>query len=209
MSQNSRTRGTTPATADMQSQLALMTKSNEPVSLAEMPDLFDTILRILFHIFLLAISILALVALWSLTSRAGFAVFLICTFTFYVILMLCSWHGRPRQSILTVIIFRLRASPAPATPSPLPLSAIDGYPFPTDVRGPYVHHQPPFHVTGTDEVSTTHGHPRSAENEDDDDADEDVRQQRIEDEMARRDVSIITVPRKKLWITNPESGDSS
>jgi hypothetical protein len=27
--------------------------------------------------------------------------------------------------------------------------------------------------------------------------------------MARREVSIITVPRKKLWITNPESGNSS
>jgi len=50
-----------------------------------------------------------------------------------------------------------------------------------------------------------------AENDDDDedDADEDTMQQRIEDEMARRDVSIITVPRKKLWITNPESGDPS
>jgi len=132
---------------------------------------------------------------------------------FYVLLCLCAWYGRPRQSILTVVISRLRAPPSlpsQPTPSPLPLSAIDQYPLPTDGRGPYVHHHPPYRRAGTDEDSTTRGGPRSAENNDDeDDADEDIRQQRIEDEMARREVSIITVPRKKLWITNPESGNSS
>jgi len=180
---------------------------------AEMPHAFDAFLRILFHLLLLALSILSLVALWSLTSRAGFAIFLIWMLALYVLLFLCAWYGRPRQSILTVVFSRLRAPPSlppQPTPSSLPLSAIDQYPFPTDARGPYVHHHPPYRRAGTDEVSTTHGGARSAENHDDeDDADEDIRQQRIEDEMARREVSIITVPRKKLWITNPESGNSS
>ena len=212
LSQNSRTQGTTPATVDMQSQLALMTTVADPLSQAEMPHLFDAILGIVSHLALLALCVLSLVALWFLTSRVGFAVFLIWTLAFYIILSLCAWYGRPSKSILTVLISRLHASPSPApprpTPSPLPLS-IDQYSFPTDARGPYVHHQPPFRVAGTDEISTSHGVLRSPEDDDDeDDADEDVRQQRIEDEMARRDVSIITVPRKKLWITNPESGDS-
>jgi hypothetical protein len=214
MSQASRTQGTTPATADLQSQLALMTKRTEPPPQPEMPHPLDIILHIIFHLLLLALSILSLVALWSLSSRAGFAVFMAWTSAFYVLLFLCAWYGRPRKSILTVIISRLLASPSPApqpTPSSLPLTAADQFPFPTDTRGPYVHHQPLYRAAGTDDVSITHGSPRSAENDDDDedDADEDTMQQRIEDEMARRDVSIITVPRKKLWITNPESGDPS
>jgi len=190
-----------------------MMKATEPLSQAEMPHSFAIVLRILFHIFFLALSILSLVALWSLGSRAGFAVFLMWTLAFYVLLLVCAWYGRPRQSILTVIFSRLRASPPRApqpTPSPLPLSPMDQYPFPIDARGPYVHHQPPFRVAGTDEMSTLHGALRSAENGDEDEEDihEDIRQQRIEDEMARREVSIITVPRKKLWITNPELRDS-
>lgn len=170
-------------------------------------------LRVVSHILILALSVFCFVALWSPTSRVGFVVFLIWTLTFYVLLLLCAWYGRPRQSILSMFIFRLCASPSPAprpTPSSLPLSITEQYPFPTDTRGPYVHHQPPFRAVGTDEASTAHGVIRSAENGDDgdDDTDEDIRQRRIEDEMARRDVSIITVPRKKLRITNPESEDS-
>lgn len=40
--------------------------------------------------------------------------------------------------------------------------------------------------------------------DDDDDEDEESRQRRIEEEMSRRDVSIVTVPRRKLFLTNPE-----
>lgn len=46
--------------------------------------------------------------------------------------------------------------------------------------------------------------PRSVEtDDDDDDIDEDTRQRQIEEEMGRREVSIVTVPRRRLWITNP------
>jgi hypothetical protein len=214
-SQANRTQGTIPATADLQSQLALMSgAANEQLSGAEMPQPFEIILRSLCHLFLLALCLLSLVALWSLTSRAGFAVFLTWLLAFYVSLFLCAWYGRPRRSILTTIVSRLR-TPPPLAPQPtsgsLPLFPVDQYSFPTDARGPYVHHQPPYRAGGTDDVPITPGGPRSAEidGDDEDDADEDIRQQRIEDEMARREISIITVPRKKLWITNPESGDPS
>jgi hypothetical protein len=106
LSHASRTQGTSPATADLQSQSALMAKATEPLPLspAEMPHLFDIILHIIFHLFLLALCVLSLVALWSLTSRGSFAVFLMWTLAFYVSLFLCAWYGRPRQSILTVFI---------------------------------------------------------------------------------------------------------
>jgi hypothetical protein len=53
-----------------------------------------------------------------------------------------------------------------------------------------------------DELS--HGAPLSVEGDDnDDDLDDDTRQRVIEEEMQRRDVSIVTVPRRKLWIANP------
>ena len=185
-----------------------------PLSSVEMPHLFDIILHIFFHLVLLALCVLSLVALWSLKSRASFAVFLTWTLAFYVSLFLSAWYGRPHQSIVTVFISRLRAPSLPApqpTLSPLPSSAVDQYPFPTDARGPYLHHQPPYRAAGTDDVSLNHGGPRSVDNdeEEEEEVDEYTRQQRIEEEMARRDVSIITVPRKKLWITNPESRDSS
>lgn len=205
----------TTTTHDIQSTLSLMPLQPEPVLSPEMPPWLDGVLHTLLQMLILAICIFCLIALWSLKTRAGFVVFLIWTVVFYAALFACSWYGRPHQSILTVIIFRLLASPVvpPAipqpTPSPRPLSSsvLDQYSFPTG--GPYIHHQPLFHKAGTDDVSTTYS-PRSAEGEDeDDDEDEDTRQQRIEDEMARRDVSIVTVPRRKLWIANPEMANST
>lgn len=205
----------TPAIHDVQSTLGLMPLQPEPTLSPKMPPWLDGVLHTVLQMLILAICILCLIALWSLKTRAGFVIFIIWTAIFYAALFVCSWYGRPHQSILTVIIYRLLVSPvappAPAqpTPSPRPLSSpgLDQYPFPTG--GPYIHHQPPFHTTGTDDVSTSYG-ARSAEGEDDDDdEDDDTRQQRIEDEMARRDVSIVTVPRRKLWIANPEMANAT
>lgn len=199
----------TPATTDIRSSLVLMTPPTDSFPRAEWPRNFDIFLRIFLHLSLLAICVLSLAALWS--HKTGFAVFLAWMMAFYVLLFVFAWHGRSRQSILTVIITRLRANPPNASePSPgLPLSAADQYPLQTDTRGPYVHHQPPYRAIAIDDLSTTQGDPRSTENDDDDEEDEDARQRRIEDEMARREVSIITVPRRKLWITNPEDSGSS
>lgn len=76
----------------------------------------------------------------------------------------------------------------------------DQYTFPSDPRGgPYIH-QPLFRRA----LSSHEDDILSSENHDDDgDDDEHARQRRIEQEMDRRDVSIVTVPKRKLWITNP------
>lgn len=203
--------------------MGLMISPVEQASPPTLPPLVDIILRAILHALLLALCVLSLVALWSRTSRAGFAVFLTWTLAFYIGLMVCAWHGKPYQSIVTTILYRLRAphsaliGPAPPpppppvqpTPSPRPLSSagVDQYPFPIDSRGPYIHHQPTYRTVGIDDISITNGGPRSVE-EDDDDEDDDTRQQRMEDEMARRDVSIVTVPRRRLWIANPETMNS-
>lgn len=186
-----------------------MTPTAEEKPFAEMPQYFDIALHTFFHLVLLAICAFSLVALWSLKSRASFVVFLVWTCLFYGFIVLSAWHGRPRQSLLTVVIFRLfhplpLDQPSGASLAPT-VQNLDQYPFPPQPHSPYVH-QPPFRASGADDVSTIPGSPRSVETEDeDDDDDDDVRQQRMEEEMARRDVSIVTVPRRKLWITNPES----
>jgi len=172
-----------------------------------MPHLFDAILRGLFHALLLGLCILTLSALWSRAPKAIFVVFLVWVVAFYTSLFMFSWRGRPQKSILTALISRLCVS-TPEPPSsifPSISAGADQFPFPTDSRSPYVH-QPPYRaaLSGHDDVFNPHGGSRSVETDDyDEDEDEDTRQRRIEDEMGRRDVNIITVPKRRLLIANP------
>jgi hypothetical protein len=53
------------------------------------------------------------------------------------------------------------------------------------------------------DASISHGAHRTSEADDHSDIDEDMRQRTIEDEMGRREVSIVTIPKRKLWIANP------
>ncbi|TFK55691.1 hypothetical protein OE88DRAFT_1652115 [Heliocybe sulcata] len=196
----------TPATVEGLSTRGLVNASNanqppEP----KFPSPFEMLLRLLFHSSLLALVVLTLVALWNHAPISGFAVFVTWTAVFYASMAVLSWVGRPRSSTLTVILSRLRGDmTAPPTPSRPPSSlALDQYPFPTNVRGPYIH-QPQVWSAPDDFGSMSHAGPRSTEDGyDDDDEDEDTQQRRIEDEMARREVSIVTVPKRRLWITNP------
>ena len=93
----------------------------------------------------------------------------------------------------------------PAGSRPLSMNESVAVPFPQEGRGPYQHHQPPYRATlsaGPDHdypMSTSHGHDVDY----DDDEDEDTRQRRIEDELSRRDVSIVTVPKRRLYLLNP------
>ncbi|KAH7887753.1 hypothetical protein F5I97DRAFT_886400 [Phlebopus sp. FC_14] len=201
----------TPNTADMLSTRALMPTPTFPRVAYELPQPFELFLRISFHALILGLCILSLVALWYHAPMSLFAVFLLWTLIFYVSLFALAWHGRPARSLLTTLIARLRTGPSqpaisPGTPTsrPLSMAGTDQYPFPTDSRGPYLH-QPPYRTAGGhDDVSTSQGGPRSVEtDDDDDDVDEDTRQRRIEEEMGRREVSIVTVPKRRLWITNP------
>ncbi|KAH9844180.1 uncharacterized protein C8Q71DRAFT_696723 [Rhodofomes roseus] len=210
---NHRADPSTPGTTilDMTSTSGLMTPAG-PMT-PEMPRPFDLFLHVLFHALLFALCILSLIELWLRAPKAAFIVFLIGTVLFYVALFALAWSGRPRYSVLTALLARLRGhpthpgyTPGTATPS-RPLSATESeVPFPTEQRSPYQHY-PPYRAASTvpDEypTSVSHGHAMN-EVDDDDEEDEDIRQRRIEDEMSRRDVSIVTVPRRKLFLTNPE-----
>lgn len=201
--------GSTPNTADMLSTRALMPAPAFPRTTYELPPPFELSLRIFFHVLVLALCVLSLVALWYRAPMSLFAVFLLWTVIFYISLFALAWQGRPGKSILTTLTARVRGplpqpavSPGTPTSRPLSMTGTDQYPFPTETRGPYLH-QPPYRATGHDDVSTSQS-PRSVEtDDDDDDIDEDTRQRRIEEEMGRREVSIVTVPKRRLWITNP------
>ena len=167
---------------------------------------FDMILSSLFHVFLLALCVLSLAALWSRAPRATFAVFLAWSLAFYITMLVLAWNRRRENSILAVMITRWANSDPildPSTSHPSP-AADDPILCPT--RGPYVH-QPPYHAAlsvGHDGTYPSPRAPRTVETDDNvEDEDEDTRQRRMEEEMGRRDVSIITVPKRKLWIANP------
>jgi hypothetical protein len=194
----------------MLSTRALVPTPTFPRVTYELPSLFEICLRVLFHTLVLALCIFSLIALWNWARLALFAVFLLWTFIFYICLFTLAWHGRPRRSTLTYLFARFHAEPPPAvspgTPTSRPLSVVgnEQYPFPTDTRGPYLHEPPYRAARAHDDVSTTIGGPRSVETDyDEEDLDEETRQRRIEEEMGRRDVSIVTVPKRRLWITNP------
>ncbi|KAI6119358.1 hypothetical protein EDD16DRAFT_1692669 [Pisolithus croceorrhizus] len=132
------------------------------------------------------------------------------TLLFYIMLFVLAWRGRPAKSLLTTVVVRLRAEPShaavpPSSPGsrPLSMAGTEQYLFPTDARGPYLHH-PPYRAAPPDDFSMTLMGPRSVEtDDDDDDIDEATRQRQIEEEMGRREVSIVTVPKRRLWVTNP------
>lgn len=177
-----------------------------------MPSATEILLHSALHASLLALTVLSLVALWQRGPIAAFAVFLALTVALYAVFVALAWYGRPADSTLTVFFARVRGdggyTPAPATPMPgdsRPLSPA----APGSSSGPYLN-SPPFRSAALQEedgyVASRHGH-LSSEAEGDEDADtdedEDARQRRIEEEMSRREVSIVTVPKRKLWVVNP------
>jgi len=181
-----------------------------PRHAAELPSPLELCVRSFFHTIVFGLCILSLVALWHRAPIPLFVVFLLWTVLFYVALFFLAWRGRPAKSLLTTLIVCVRAeSPhaviPPGTPGsrPLSMAGTEQYLFSTDTRGPYLHH-PPYRAAVHDDLSMTPMGPRSVEtDDDDDDIDEDTRQRQIEEEMGRREVSIVTVPRRRLWITNP------
>jgi hypothetical protein len=109
-------------------------------------------------------------------------------------MVVLAWNCYPPTSLLTAFLQSLRGHKV--------LDKANGITS-TNSEGPYTYHQPPYRLsTQADELS--HGVPMSTETDGtDDDIDEATRQRVIEEEMERRDVSIVTVPRRKLWIANP------
>jgi hypothetical protein len=154
-------------------------------------------LRLIIQTLLLGLFILTLVILWQRAPRFAFALFLAWSITFYAAIFIFSWHLRPENSFLSALFNRVRyEAPNVSNSSSAPT------PIPEPLVGPYIHHQPPHRTTAIpDDASVAL---RSVEtNVYDDDVDEHTTQRMIEEEMGRRDVSIVTVPKRKLWITNP------
>ncbi|KAH9853616.1 hypothetical protein C2E23DRAFT_916420 [Lenzites betulinus] len=210
------TPGTTPM--EITSTNGLMGHQS-PVEHPVLPPPFQGFIHVLFHALLLALSVLSLVALWMRGPKPAFGVFLAWTVAFYTILVTLAWKGYPRKSILSVIFSRLRAEPvafspvprggSPAGSRPMSTTGSVAVPFPSDNRGPYQHHQPPYRATLSAEPdypmshAHSHGHGSHDVDDDDDEEDEDTRQRRIEEELSRRDVSIVTVPKRRLYVLNP------
>ncbi|GLB33795.1 hypothetical protein LshimejAT787_0106790 [Lyophyllum shimeji] len=182
----------TPATAD--GLMATTPPNPSPPPLAS-PDVSTVTLHIVFQALFLGMSILTLIALWSRAPKATFGVFLAWTLAFYIIMATFAWQLRPDRSLLSVA--RSRLSPQRQTAATRTASITEVTP------GPYVH-QPPHQVaSGRDDASLSQAGPLSAEADEEDDVDDETRQREIEGEIARRDVSIVTIPKRKLWVANP------
>ncbi|KAF5363772.1 hypothetical protein D9756_000638 [Leucocoprinus leucothites] len=193
----------TPGTAD----ILLAPADDIPLSqpLAKLPTVSDIILHMFMHVSILGLNILTLTVLWAHASKVFFVLFLIWTIAFYAVLVFFAWNYRPPVSILSTFFYRLRHSPSnhPASAkssTPLPQSPLNARSASLHNTGPYLH-QPPYRTAATDEYSHSHAGPRSEV--DDDEIDEVTRQRMIEEEMDRREVSIVTVPKRKLWVANP------
>lgn len=156
---------------------------------------------------------MALSALWLRARRYLFVIFFIWILAFYAAMLLLAWHGRPASSLLTATLLRLRGQDRPIissysdvrTSNTLRSSVPEA--GSSTPKNPYTHHRPPFRTSPQlDDIPHSQSTPLcvgSDDNDDDDDIDEDTRQRLIEEEMERRDVSIVTVPRRKLYLTNP------
>ncbi|KAI9513341.1 hypothetical protein F5148DRAFT_1319111, partial [Russula earlei] len=206
---NNRGHASTPATTTHLSAQALSDPPSAGLQGPLIPTRDEIALRALMHSLILALCILSLVQLWKRAPLGLFVAFSVWTVAFYAILLILSWNGRPRYSTLTVLLSSIRRNPhfapmgTPNVSRPISMAGTDQYPFPPEPRGPYLH-QPSFYPAPEDDVrSASYAGLRSETEEIDSDDDDEARQRRIEDEMARRDVSIVTVPKRKLWIVNP------
>lgn len=198
-------RQSTPGTGDI--LLAPADDLAPPVPAAKLPTASQICLDLFMQASFLGLNILMLIALWTHALKVFFILFLIWTIAFYVLLLFFAWNYRPRVSILSTVFYRLRNPPSThftseRSSAPFPRSPSTPLPMPFHNGGPYLHH-PPYRTAATDEYSTSHAGPRSAEADEDDDIDEVTRQRMIEEEMDRREVSIVTVPKRRLWVANP------
>jgi hypothetical protein len=204
---NNRARASTPATTTHLSAQALSDPPTAKLQQPLIPAKEEIVIHILTHVLILGLCILSLVELWKRAPRGLFVAFLIWTVSFYIILVTLSWNGRPRYSTLTVLLCNIRGT-GQSTSAPIgtpnasrPISMAGTDPF-QEPRNPYLH-QPLFSTGGEDDLHSSSYAGLRSEPEEESDEDEETRQRRIEDEIARRDVSIVTVPKRKLWVVNP------
>jgi len=168
------------------------------ISIALLSQPYDIGVHIIMQSGFIGLSVICLIALWSRASRSLFAVFLAWTVAFYVLIIGFFLKQHPKHSVLSYLVSRMHGNAETAIP--LPRSSQEQ----RTQTGPYIH-QPPYRSTRARSID---GHesqgPRSLETDDVDEViDEDTQQRIIEEEMERREVSIVTVPKRKLWVANP------
>ncbi|KIL70075.1 hypothetical protein M378DRAFT_156128 [Amanita muscaria Koide BX008] len=189
-------RQATPATTDR----LINIQASHLENTVRYPSYLDSVIHIFLQASLLGISVVSLYALWSRGYNAWFIIVLVWTVLFYAVIFAFSWFGRPEKSMLSATLRRLRGGAVVSMASDKEELGSQHYP-PTSPRGPYFH-QPPYRAATREELAQAR--PISLTTDDEDDhIDEDTRQRMIEEEMERRDVSIVTVPRRRLLVANP------
>lgn len=155
----------------------------------------------------LQVIILWAVVFWLVTfaimgSMPRLIVSALMAVVYYVMLVILAWLNRPQHSILVVVIGRLRGDPADL--APVPPSEAPSTPIPPISSPPHPYlTSPRWRATQSHASDDLLSRARSMDSEvPDDDEDDDERQARIEEEMARRDVSIFTVPKRRLVVRN-------
>ncbi|KAH8118402.1 hypothetical protein DFH11DRAFT_1567220 [Phellopilus nigrolimitatus] len=209
LTQINHTQSPTPV-GDARSTGPLFLSNPSPEFRPLLPSKTLSLLHVLLHAAILGICVVVLVQLWQRAPKATFAVFLIWTVAFYCVLYLLAWREMPKASIPTLLFSSLTfhgglAQGDPHSSRRLSTVASEQYAFPSESRSPYTFHQPLFRralSAHEDERLSSSGHGGQRPDDEDDEEDE-TQQRRIEQEMDRRDVSIVTVPKRKLWITNP------
>ncbi|KAG9040174.1 hypothetical protein FRB95_000103 [Tulasnella sp. JGI-2019a] len=185
-----------------------------PIPAQTPPTMPKRMLRLWFNVALQVVVLWALL-FWLVTfslihSTPGLAVMAVCLVVFYTGMIGLAWAKRPDHSILVVLVTRLRGDSATSPTAYQPAAVSAHRPThsnqPSGSNHPYLH-SPAFRAVpgGDDDIfsRSTHG-ARSMDSDgaDDDEEDDDARQARIEEEMARRDVSIFTVPKRRLVVRN-------
>ncbi|KAG8966018.1 hypothetical protein FRC03_012661 [Tulasnella sp. 419] len=173
------------------------------------PRLPSPTIQICFNI-ALQLGLLFAITFWVVTFAiegigAGLAITIVFAVIYYIGLIVLAWMKRPRRSMLVVAISRLKGEPISLPQDPSTMATHGGSPTPATYSAvpqhPYYHQA--IYRTAHDDDEGLGGRPRSTESEPlDDDEDDDERQARMEEEMARRDVSIFTVPKRKLVVRN-------
>ncbi|KAG8916295.1 hypothetical protein FRC01_003245 [Tulasnella sp. 417] len=185
-----------------------MSPTTPPVPALTPPRLPSRASQMWFNIALQVVvlwaSVFWLVTFAIMGSIPGVVVVAVVAIAYYAALFMLAWHNRPQQSILVVVISRLRGDPTDTSP-PAGSSELPSTPLPPISPPPHPYlNSPPWRVTQShaDDDLLSRARSMDSEGAEHDDEDDDERQARIEEEMARRDVSIFTVPKRRLVVRN-------
>jgi len=158
---------------------------------------------------LLQLTLLFTFIFWIVTfsldnSIIGIVITIVVALAFYTTLLILAWFAHPRRSLLVVAITRLSSPPLVIITQTSPPSPPEHVSISTSNQHPYFH-QPLYRAHDESDVHSRvlGGGARSTESGAiDEDEDDDEGQAQMEEEMARRDVSIFTVPKRKLVVRN-------